>query len=906
MTRPKRELTRSGSHRSSQVTRSASRSSIASSRDHTERRRSKQGSSKEGPEKGLSRADLILAGLENKYWQGIVGTFTVLALYGDDYRIMSFHKSADQWFYFLFFICLLIFSGELTAQCMVQEGYKWSFFFWLDSIATASLIPDIPWLFSLAVNMYGTVGTGAGADYGLARAGRAARVGTRAGRIVRLVKLVQVVRNINPADWFASPRRKAELKRLAQEAKEKEKQKRVQASRLGKILADQTTRRVIVGVLSVMVVSPFLETEFFDLAPEYGLELLFLSQSTCAGHDMYFATGRPGDSGCNSTGFTREAWEFLVYEFAHQSRGYESCPDSWGYDRCLELHAPLLWLHVPDFRNNGQVGDVESVETLRCRKAQFSHPYRKPTGAITEQKCKEGSCCWTSLASCAGAGSPEGCPWRQSEVRDVQYIPPPCKDPESSCFGLVLRAKFLIRYFREWNAFYSCQQTTFIVFLLGLGSLSFSRDTQTLVIAPIERMVNIVKQLADDPLRKPVLQNEEEDENHLVEHKRTGQLETTMLETTILKIGGLLRVGFGEAGAQIIGTSIASEEGELSIKVPGRKVIAIYGFCKVSDFVEVTDCLNEEVMVFVNKIAKIVHICCHEWSGAANKNLGDGFFLTWMLNNEDQQATMLHEGIESCPMMSELTDKALLSLIKMIAECRRASDLAAYAKHPKITVSTRFPNEFRVNLTFGLNLGWAVEGAIGSQHKIDASYISPHVNIAARLETVAKVYSTDILLSEHVARTLSQRAADRCRKIDMVKLKPAAAPLGIYCFDINRDVVTLAPEHHQMSGIIPPPEITHAELLSRGLEGYWQLDQDVVHLQEGISGELWRPFCQTWDTAFRYYASGQWHFCAEVLQKFTEDYPAYDGPTQAMSSFILSYELEPPSDWDGVRTVRIK
>ena len=29
-------------------------------------RRSKSGSSKEGPEKGLSRADLILAGLENK------------------------------------------------------------------------------------------------------------------------------------------------------------------------------------------------------------------------------------------------------------------------------------------------------------------------------------------------------------------------------------------------------------------------------------------------------------------------------------------------------------------------------------------------------------------------------------------------------------------------------------------------------------------------------------------------------------------------------------------------------------------------------------------------------------------------------------------------------------------------
>jgi hypothetical protein len=199
-----------------------------------------------------------------------------------------------------------------------------------------------------------------------------------------------------------------------------------------------------------------------------------------------------------------------------------------------------------------------------------------------------------------------------------------------------------------------------------------------------------------------------------------------------------------------------------------------------------------------------------------------------------------------------------------------------------------------------------VEGAIGSQHKIDASYISPHVNIAARLESVTKVYGSELLMSEHIANNLSQRARDRCRRIDTAKLKPSAAPLGIYCFDVNRDVVTLAPESHQVSGIIPPPEITHAELLSRGLEGYWQLDQDVVQLQEGITGESWRIFSTTWDQAFRYYVSGQWNFCVEVLHKFSQDYPAFDGPTQAMSSFILSYDLEPPSDWNGVRTVRTK
>lgn len=39
---------------------------------------------------------------------------------------------------------------------------------------------------------------------------------------------------------------------------------------------------------------------------------------------------------------------------------------------------------------------------------------------------------------------------------------------------------------------------------------------------------------------------------------------------------------------------------------------------------------------------------------------------------------------------------------------------------------------------FGLHLGWAIEGLIGSSFKIDASYLSPNVNMAARLEAATK------------------------------------------------------------------------------------------------------------------------------------------------------------------------
>ena len=56
---------------------------------------------------------------------------------------------------------------------------------------------------------------------------------------------------------------------------------------------------------------------------------------------------------------------------------------------------------------------------------------------------------------------------------------------------------------------------------------------------------------------------------------------------------------------------------------------------------------------------------------------------------------------------------------------------------------------------FGLHVGWAIEGAIGSEYKIDASYLSPNVNMASRLEAATKQFGTSILMSEDFVCMLS-------------------------------------------------------------------------------------------------------------------------------------------------------
>jgi len=57
---------------------------------------------------------------------------------------------------------------------------------------------------------------------------------------------------------------------------------------------------------------------------------------------------------------------------------------------------------------------------------------------------------------------------------------------------------------------------------------------------------------------------------------------------------------------------------------------------------------------------------------------------------------------------------------------------------------------YKVKMGFGLHIGWGIEGAIGSEFKIDASYLSPNVNMASRLEAASKMFGVPILISSRL------------------------------------------------------------------------------------------------------------------------------------------------------------
>lgn len=115
-----------------------------------------------------------------------------------------------------------------------------------------------------------------------------------------------------------------------------------------------------------------------------------------------------------------------------------------------------------------------------------------------------------------------------------------------------------------------------------------------------------------------------------------------------------------------------------------------------------------------------------------------------------------------------LADQALASFLTIQAALRRSSRLRELTA--RSDVQERLPG-FGVRMGFGLHVGWAIEGAIGSEYKIDASYLSPNVNMASRLEAATKQFGTSLLMSGDFARLLSPAVRARTRQVSLRRLK---------------------------------------------------------------------------------------------------------------------------------------
>lgn len=368
-------------------------------------------------------------------------------------------------------------------------------------------------------------------------------------------------------------------------------------------------------------------------------------------------------------------------------------------------------------------------------------------------------------------------------------------------------AWFSVKEKEELTAVWSLVLTVFVIIVLAVSAMLFSHDANVLVLAPIKRLVQVVTEISENPLKPPARTNFKEfREDH----------ETTLLLDTITKIGGLLRVGFGEAGAAVIAVNL-NDAAELDPVKKGRKINAIFGFCDIRKFTDTTECLQVEVMLFVNRMADVVHGFTVQHKGAANKNIGDAFLLAWKFNEDTTEHTIRDQSWRTqgvaVPEHVRLADGALMAFLKIIAQAERsdfvsAPDQISHEARKRLLASFH-PGEkeppriwHKVRMGFGLHWGWAIEGAIGSAMKIDASYLSSNVKMAERLEGGTKTYGVPILFTQDFYSVLSNAAQSYVRRVDHLNMPALTEPMDLYTFDCNMDadfVTHMLRRHHHRS-----------------------------------------------------------------------------------------------------------
>ncbi len=225
-------------------------------------------------------------------------------------------------------------------------------------------------------------------------------------------------------------------------------------------------------------------------------------------------------------------------------------------------------------------------------------------------------------------------------------------------------------------------KTLFICIILTLGSMCFSSSTNDMVLEPIESMIKKIKNISNNPLeavqkgeQMDYLNCLEEEENKKMDccydqnkKKKVATLETILLEKTITKIGALLALGFGEAGSEIIAQNMKNNEGgDIDPLIAGKKVLAVYGFCDIRNFTDSTEVLEEDVMIFVNEIAEIVHGITTDHLGSANKNIGDAFLLVWKFDDhliEVDEETGEIKPKDGSLAVTQIVDLAAIAFIK--------------------------------------------------------------------------------------------------------------------------------------------------------------------------------------------------------------------------------------------------
>ena len=535
-------------------------------------------------------------------WKVLVMIATFHLLFDHDLYLLVLPKQADH----VTLVATSFVAGILLAELflnllVIGPQYFTQLFFYLDLIAWVTVLPDV-----FALWGYDVLSSDSNApNLAIARVSRVVRIAVRLGRIGQLAK------HINKLQSIMTCGRKQEMQDDFEDCLGS-----IEKSQVGREIEEKLTKKNVFFTL-VLILGTFMLSD--PPANDVSAEEIFLR--------MYIANP------------TTESLQVIYLELG---------------DKLLSLECNNTVDYYSDAKEDHRTADIREIEASfmgssatvsisklsENKQSYIFSVWKKKTSFDQKKGGNTRESLEPSLESCNGiivtfgflvynlllfvgyfcafiwiAGIVQ---WVMTEV--PASITAICLIWRQFPGGFFIPFIWILLLF--FFAFKTIKQVCLTVFvivcLLGFN-YAVAYDVQRILVSPIERLSHLVKMFMTNPLAK----------FNWKEEQVTG--ETGELIKSMKKLGNLIQVGFGEAGAEIVSQNL--RYGSLFTVFPGKNMQAIFSFCDIRDFTSATEILRHDVMFFVNYVAEIVHKTVQECGGRPNKNIGDAFLCIWRLGD---------------------------------------------------------------------------------------------------------------------------------------------------------------------------------------------------------------------------------------------------------------------------------
>ena len=346
---------------------------------------------------------------------------TIYALFWDDIRVLTMDKSHDFLFDVITLVFTCLFAIEISLAVFAQKDYLFSFFFWLDIIATISMILDCGIIIDSSSSDENATSA---SPSDLAKTSKAGRV-TRIIRIIRLIRLIRIVKLYKQSQLAqqAVKHRKGHKNKVEVEKKDDDDELAdvPEESKISKVLSDSYIKTIIILVLSMLLMVQMVSTDTYI-------------------QDVSF----------HMQGLGQQAKLYETYEEA----GYDS------YKKSL----------------NHYIDEARGGETERFPLIFLSVP-----GMVQGNKQEETIYEW----------EPKMEQLRPNEYNSV-YL--------TAADGTEFIASYSVRDRVRIESFNDLFRTLFICLVLSFASIYINSDARTLVLDPLERIIEKVKFISQDPI----------------------------------------------------------------------------------------------------------------------------------------------------------------------------------------------------------------------------------------------------------------------------------------------------------------------------------------------------------------------------------------------------------------------